>query len=206
MLARASRVARQRPYENKRSLVRLLKDAAGRREITRKDARKAIRDISQSGDEEGRGNGNRAQAAAKESGISGKPALLAGGNPRIRKGEGDAPGQAFLSAMQGWKAGVGRRIDALIEIQHNIPFVRKGVRWNSPTSGVRDKAGFWACSVSRSTSRWLSSAALSLCPLPPGESKSKDTRYLDIREDDLFDEAQFADWVKQASQLPGERM
>ena len=41
---------------------------------------------------------------------------------------------------------------------------------------------------------------------PPGESKSKDMRYLDIHEDDQLDEAQLAAWVKQASQLPGERM
>ena len=43
----------------------------------------------------------------------------------------------------------------------------------------------------------------SLRPLPPGESKGKDTRYLDIPEDDQFDEAQLAAWVKKASQLPG---
>ena len=45
----------------------------------------------------------------------------------------------------------------------------------------------------------------SLRPLPPGESKHKEVRYLDIHEDSL-DEAQLADWVKQASRLPGERM
>jgi hypothetical protein len=46
----------------------------------------------------------------------------------------------------------------------------------------------------------------SLRPVPPGESKHKDVRYLDIREDDRLDKAQFVAWVKQASQLPGERM
>jgi hypothetical protein len=45
-----------------------------------------------------------------------------------------------------------------------------------------------------------------LRPVPPGPSKSQDTRYLDIREDDELDEAQFMDWVQQASALPGERM
>ena len=46
----------------------------------------------------------------------------------------------------------------------------------------------------------------SLRPVPPGASKSKDTRYLDIHEEDQLDEAQLAAWVKQASQLPGEQM
>ena len=46
----------------------------------------------------------------------------------------------------------------------------------------------------------------SLHPVPPGQSKQKEVRYLDIREDDPFDEAQIAAWVKQASELPGEQM
>jgi hypothetical protein len=46
----------------------------------------------------------------------------------------------------------------------------------------------------------------SLRPMPPGESKHRKVRYLDIYEDDGFDEAQLAAWVKQASRLPGERM
>jgi hypothetical protein len=47
---------------------------------------------------------------------------------------------------------------------------------------------------------------VSLDPVPPGASKNKDTRYLDIREGDMLDDAQLAAWVKQASQLPGERL
>jgi hypothetical protein len=43
-------------------------------------------------------------------------------------------------------------------------------------------------------------------PTSPGESKHKEVRYLDIHEDDQLDEAQFTAWVKQASELPGERM
>jgi hypothetical protein len=46
----------------------------------------------------------------------------------------------------------------------------------------------------------------SLRPLPPGESEHKEVRYLDIHEDDQLDEAHLAAWVKQASQLPDERM
>jgi hypothetical protein len=43
----------------------------------------------------------------------------------------------------------------------------------------------------------------SLRPVPPGASKSKDTRYLDIREGEKLDEVQMATWVKQAAALPG---
>ena len=43
----------------------------------------------------------------------------------------------------------------------------------------------------------------SLRPLPPGESKIKGTRYLDIHEDDKLDEKLVASWLRQASELPG---
>jgi hypothetical protein len=46
----------------------------------------------------------------------------------------------------------------------------------------------------------------SLRPMPPGESKQQDVRYLDVHEGDKIDERQFAAWVKQASRLPGERL
>ena len=47
---------------------------------------------------------------------------------------------------------------------------------------------------------------MSLDPIPPGASKQKDVRYLDIHEGEEIDEARFASWVKQASKLPGEKM
>jgi len=59
-----------------------------------------------------------------------KPALLAGGNPQIAKADGDAPVQAYIAAMPGWKRDVGRRLDALIV--RTVPGVRKAVKWNSP--------------------------------------------------------------------------
>jgi hypothetical protein len=43
----------------------------------------------------------------------------------------------------------------------------------------------------------------SLRPVPPGESKDKNTRYLDIHEDDKLDAKLVASWVRQASALPG---
>jgi hypothetical protein len=133
-----------------------------------------------------------------------KPALLAGGNPQIAKADGDAPVQAYIAAMPGWKRDVGRRLDALIE--RTVPGVRKAVKWNSPFYGTDGQS--WLLSFHCFT-RYVKVAffrGTSLRPLPPGASKHKDVRYLDIHEDDELDEAQLAAWVKQASQLPGARM
>jgi hypothetical protein len=133
-----------------------------------------------------------------------KPALLAGGNPQIAKADGDAPVQAYIAAMPGWKRDVGRRLDALIA--RTVPNVRKAVKWNSPYYGI-DGQG-WMLSFHCFT-RYVKVAffrGTSLRPLPPAASKHKDVRYLDIHEDGELDEAQLAAWVKQASQLPGERM
>jgi hypothetical protein len=137
-----------------------------------------------------------------------KPALLAGGNPQIAKGDGDTPVQAYIAAMPGWKRDVGRRLDALIA--RAVPGVRKAVKWNSPFYGIEGpgKENGWFLSFHCFT-RYIKVAffrGTSLRPVPPGESKSKDTRYLDIHEDDQLDEAQLTARVKQASQLPGERM
>jgi hypothetical protein len=133
-----------------------------------------------------------------------KPALLAGGNPQIAKGDGDVSVQAYIAAMPGWKRDVGRRLDALIA--RTVPNVRKAVKWNSPFYGI-DGQG-WMLSFHCFT-RYVKVAffrGTSLRPPPPAASKHKDVRYLDIHEDDELDEAQLAAWVKQASQLPGERM
>ena len=133
-----------------------------------------------------------------------KPTLLAGGNPQIAKADGDVPVQAYIGAMPGWKRDVGRRLDALIT--RAVPGVRKAVKYNSPLYGVED--GVWFLSVHVFT-KYVKVAffrGASLRPVPPGASKQKHVRYLDIHEDDQLDEAQLAAWVKQASQLPGERM
>jgi hypothetical protein len=135
-----------------------------------------------------------------------KPALLAGGNPQIAKGYGDAPVQAYIAAMPGWKRDVGRRLDALIE--RTVPGVRKAVKWNSPFYGVEGEEHGWFLSLHCFT-KYVKVAffrGASLRPVPPATSKHKDVRYLDIHEDDELDEAQLAAWVKQASQLPSERM
>ncbi|MEX0938140.1 MAG: DUF1801 domain-containing protein [Pirellulales bacterium] len=133
-----------------------------------------------------------------------KPTLLAGGNPQIAKADGDAPVQAYIAAMPAWKRDVGRRLDAII--QRTVPSVRKAVKWNSPLYGVEGQGWFLSFHCFTKYVKVAFFRGTSLRPLPPGESKTKNTRYLDIREDDPLDEARFAAWVKQASQMPGERM
>jgi hypothetical protein len=131
-----------------------------------------------------------------------KPALLAGGNPQIAKADGDAPVQAYIAAMPGWKRDVGRCLDALIV--RTVPGVRKAIKWNSPLYGVEGQGWFLSIHTFTNYVKVAFFRGTSLRPVPQGESKSNDTRYLDIREDDQLDEAQLAGWVKQASQLPGE--
>jgi len=145
-----------------------------------------------------------------------KPALLAGGNPQIAKADGDAPRenanvQAYIAAMPGWKQRVGRRLDALIvRAVPPTPGLRKAVKWNTPFYGVEGPDGKVAWFLGfHCMTKYIKVAffrGTSLRPLPPGESRQKEVRYLDIHEHDPLDEAQFAAWVKQASELPGERM
>jgi hypothetical protein len=131
-------------------------------------------------------------------------ALLAGGNPQIAKGYGDAPVQSYIAAMPGWKSAVGRRLDALIS--RAVPGVRKAVKYNSPLYGLDDRSWFLGVHVFTKYVKVAFFRGASLRPIPPGESRQKEVRYLDIHEDDRIDEDQLSAWVKQASRLPGERL
>ena len=133
-----------------------------------------------------------------------RPKLLSGGNPQIAKAYGDAPVQEYIAAMPDWKSAVGRRLDAIIT--RTVPGVEKAVKWNSPFYGVKDKGWFLSFHCFAKYVKVGFFRGTSLKPLPPGASKQKDVRYLDIHADDEIDEARFARWVKQASKLPGERM
>ena len=146
----------------------------------------------------------RKATKSKGRAVAAKPTLLSGGNPQITKAYGDAPVQAYIAAMPGWKSDVGRRLDALIA--RAVPGVYKAVKWNSPLYGIEGRGWFLGvhCFTKYIKVAFFRGAALR--PLPPGGSKQKDVRYLDIHEDDEFDEAKLAAWVKQASKLPGERM
>jgi hypothetical protein len=133
-----------------------------------------------------------------------KPVLLSGGNPQIAKADGDAPVQAYIAAMPGWKRDVGRRLDALIA--RTVPSVRKAVRWNSPFYGMEGQGWFLSfhCFTKYIKVTLLNGASLS--PLPPVESKHPDVRYFHIYEDEEIDEELVANWIRQASELPGENL
>jgi hypothetical protein len=149
--------------------------------------------------------GAKAKKAARPG--AGRPSsvkLLSGGNPQIAKGYGDAPVQAYIAAMPGWKREVGRRLDALIV--RAVPGVHKAVKWNSPFYGIEGQGWFLAFHCITKYIKVGFFRGASLRPLPPVESKQKQVRYFHIHEGDQLDEAQFVRWVQQASQLPGERM
>lgn len=133
--------------------------------------------------------------------VSAKPKLLAGGNPQIAKAEGDAPVQAYIAAMPGWKRDVGRRLDAIIT--RSVPGVRKAVKWNSPFYGVEGQGWFLSFHTFTKYIKVGFFRGAALRPMPPGESKDKEMRYLDIHEDDPIDEAQMRAWIRQAAALPG---
>ncbi|MBP2149027.1 hypothetical protein J2126_001750 [Xanthobacter flavus] len=128
--------------------------------------------------------------------------LLAGGNPQIPKGEGDAPIAAYIAAMPGWKRDLGARLDAIVV--GTVPEVRKAVKWNSPFYGVEGKGWFLYFHVFTRYVKVTFFNGLALDPVPPGGTpRSGDARWLDIHETDTLDEAQLVSWVKQASALPG---
>jgi hypothetical protein len=145
----------------------------------------------------------KADAKAKPAASAAKPVkLLSGGNPQIAKADGDAPVQAYIAAMPGWKSDLGKRLDALIV--RTVPNVRKAVRWNSPFYGSEDQGWFLSFHVLTRYVKVTFFDGMSLRPVPPGGTpKSKNARWIDIYEDDKFDEMQMATWVKQAAALPG---
>ena len=141
--------------------------------------------------------GNRTSAAAK-------PKLLSGGNPQIAKADGDAPVQAFIAAMPGWKRDVGRRLDALVV--RTVPGVRKAVRWNTPFYGVEGRGWFLGFHCITKYVKVAFFKGASLRPPPPVESKHKDVRYFHVHENDELDEQLLASWIRQASERPGEHL
>ena len=146
----------------------------------------------------------KAKSSRPKTSAKAKPKLLSGGNPQIAKGYGDAPVKAYIAAMPGWKRDVGRRVDALVA--RAVPGVKKAVKWNSPFYGVEDGVWFMSFHCFAKYVKVAFFRGASLRPVPPGASKQKHVRYLDIHEDDDIDEARLADWIRQASKLPGERM
>lgn len=128
-----------------------------------------------------------------------KPKLLSGGNPQIAKADGEAPVQAYIRAMPGWRRDVGRRLDALVE--RTVPGVRKAVKWNSPFYGIEGQGWFLGFHTFTNYVKVTFFQGTSLRPPPPG-GKAKDARWIDVHRDD-FDEAKLAEWIRQAAALPG---
>jgi hypothetical protein len=141
------------------------------------------------------------ESQTKRRRVTAKPRLLSGGNPQIAKAEGDAPVQAYIAAMPGWKRGLGHRLDALIE--REVPGVCKAVKWNSPFYGVEGRGWFLNLHTFTNYVKVAFFRGTSLRPVPPGESRHQEVRYLDIREDDALDDAQLGTWIRQAAALPG---
>lgn len=144
----------------------------------------------------------RARAAAPAQ--AAQPVLLSGGNPQIAKGYGQAPIEAYLAAMPGWKQPVGRALDTLITA--TIPDVAKAVKWNTPLYGLEGQGWFLGFHCYARYIKLTFFRGMALDPVPPVSSKSADTRYLHIHEAERIDEAQLASWIVQASRMPGERM
>ena len=143
----------------------------------------------------GRSTGTRSKRPSRAA----KPALLAGGNPQIAKAGGDAPVQAYIAAMPGWKSDVGRRLDKLVA--RTVPGVRKAVKWNSPFYGIEGQGWFLSFHTFTNYVKVTFFQGTSLRPAPPG-GKAREARWIDIHEDDL-DEARMATWIRQAAALPG---
>jgi hypothetical protein len=139
--------------------------------------------------------------AKSQSRKASKPTLLAGGNPQIAKADGNAPVQAYIVAMPGWKRDVGRRLDTLIV--RTVLGVHKAVKWNSPFYGIEGQGWFLSFHCFTKYIKVAFFRGASLHPVPPGKSKNKDVRYLDIHENDEIDEELVATWIRQASELPG---
>ena len=149
------------------------------------------------------------KASAKPNKVSGKAppkneqgvVLLSGGNPQIAKADGDEPVQAYIAAMPEWKSDIGRQLDELIV--RTVPGVRKAVRWNSPFYGVEGQGWFLSYHVFARYVKVTFLTGGSLDPLPPVESKDKDTRYYHIFEAGIVDEELVESWIRQAAAIPG---
>ena len=132
--------------------------------------------------------------------VGGEVVLLSGGNPQIAKADGDAPVQAYIAAMPGWKSDVGHRLDDLIV--STVPNVRKAVRWNSPFYGIEGEGWFASYHVFTRYVKVTFFQGASLQPVPPSAGKDEDSRWVDIHEGEL-DEVRMVAWVREAAALLG---
>lgn len=128
-----------------------------------------------------------------------KPKLLAGGNPQVAKADGDAPVQAYIAAIPGWKREVAQAIDELIG--QTVPGVHKAVRWNSAMYGIKGQGWFVSFHVFTHYVKVTFFKGTLLKPMPTGGT-AQEARWIDVREGTL-DPVQLVTWVQQAAALPG---
>jgi hypothetical protein len=178
---------------------RTIKKKASKKAPRTKSSKKAVgeRQVSRGAKKKA----SKAPGKTEKNASVGGPVLLSGGNPQIPKADGDAPVQAYIAAMPGWKRDVGRRLDALIV--KAVPTIRKAVKWNSPFYGMDGKGWFLSFHCFNKYVKVAFLFGRSLSPMPPGESKDPNARYLDIYEDDELDEELFTSWVRQGADGPG---
>lgn len=143
----------------------------------------------------------RRPSSAKAAKARSRPRLLSGGNPQIAKADGDAPVQAYVAALDGWKRDLTRRVDALVT--RTVPHARKAVKWNSPFYGVEGQGWFLSLHVFTRYLKVTFFKGTSLRPVPVCASKAKEMRFVDLREGEPLDERQLADWIRQAAAIPG---
>lgn len=201
---RAKKATARKPVSKKPTRTAAKSSTGKSSKATRAPARKTTKTATKATARKTGGAATKRAPKATQGAAARKPALLSGGNPQIPKGEGDAPVQAYIKAIPDrWKQDIARRIDEIVE--RTVPDVQKAVKWNSPFYGLDGKTWFLSLHCFTRYVKVTFFRGTSLRPVPPGESKTKETRYLDVPEEG-FDEKQFADWVKQASRLPGEKM
>ncbi|HEX3493969.1 MAG TPA: DUF1801 domain-containing protein [Methylocella sp.] len=143
--------------------------------------------------------GSVAKSSARKStnaAANGLPAHYA-----VPKSEGDGAVHAWIDLLPDWQTDRARRIDAVVtrEVQN----VHKAVKWHGIWYGVPGHGWFLAIGSLKAHLKLVLFDGANLTPLPPVHLATKPTRALDLRERDTLDEAQLADWVRQASQLPG---
>ncbi|WP_035303591.1 DUF1801 domain-containing protein [Brevundimonas aveniformis] len=132
------------------------------------------------------------------------PKLLAGGNPQIAKGYGDAPVRAWIAAAPGWKSTMGAEIDAVVT--RLVPGVSKAVKWNTPLYGVGDGTWFLSFHAMTEYIKVAFFAGAELDPPPPVGSTQPRVRYLHLHEGEAVDTPQITAWIRQAAALTGEKM
>src|SRR3546814_12983728 len=112
--------------------------------------------------------------------------------PQIAKGYGDAPVQAYIAAMPGWKSAAWARLDRLID--KVVPGVAKAVKWNSPfygAAGQGEASAHWILSI-HCFAKSIKVAFLrcpSLDTVPPVSPKRGHTHFFHITEEETFHEA-----------------